>query len=209
MLKIKLKKLKYQFIHITKTGGTAVKNFLNEHYKDHFETFSQLKHHELRAKNVKNPITIIRDPIDRYISIYNYWKKGSEAHKRQKDWVSNIDTVHQFTEKLISDWDSITSAFGYTWFEHFIPQSEWISPDDYSKTIIIKYKPDLNKSIQFLLDILNINKGKILKKSNITNKKIENLNEEDLNFINEFYKEDIKLYKLIHTNPEKFKKVIL
>lgn len=208
MLKIENKK--YGFVHITKTGGTAFKLFLNKHYKKYFNIFEKMKHHEPRAKQVINPITIIRDPIERYKSIYNYWRFGSTQFKRKLDWDPDINSIHEFTQKLKTNWRDLTKRIDFTWEEHFLPQSEWLKNSDYKRTIVIQYQDDLNESLNSLLDYLKIEKDNkfVLKKYNVTNKKEEDLNEEDLNFVNDLYAEDFVLFESIKNKKHLFKKVI-
>ena len=66
----------YKFIHPTKTGGTTIKHTLKLHYSREISGGSD-RNHEIYCKDHDNPIIIIRDPVDRFCSIYNYWKAGS------------------------------------------------------------------------------------------------------------------------------------
>jgi hypothetical protein len=63
---------KFTFIHPTKCGGTAIENYINQHYKDYFINNG---HTNVCTKDNK-PIIVIREPYDRFISIFNYWKNG-------------------------------------------------------------------------------------------------------------------------------------
>ena len=98
------------------------------------------------------------------------------------------------------------------WEVHYDPQSNWIKKDVYSNTIVIKYEEDLNNKIIDLLKYLNIeNKGIRLEKSNIT-RKLENekviLDDEDIAFIKEKYKDDFELLDDLNNHPELFLHVI-
>lgn len=200
---------RYGFVHITKTGGTAIFRFLKKHYPEYFNTFRGQKAHSVRSDWVKKPILVIREPMERYISIYHYWKYGSNVWKRGSQWQPNVESIHDFTQKLKNK-EPMKLNHSFTWRDHFLPQSEWLKPWNYNKTIVILYKKDLNQSIQDLLSYLDIpNKGVEMQKVNSTQTKEEiNLTEEDIAYIYDRYKQDFKLYNLVTNHPEYFMKVI-
>ncbi len=46
---------------------------------------------------------------------------------------------------------------GFTWQQHFAPQSQWLQEEAYSKTIVIRYdKAHLGDKINKVLDLLHI-----------------------------------------------------
>lgn len=69
---------KYTFIHPTKTGGTACKKFLEKKYSEYFTGFE----HNILCSDNNNSIIIVRNIHERFFSMFNYWKNGSELYKR-------------------------------------------------------------------------------------------------------------------------------
>jgi hypothetical protein len=98
----------------------------------------------------------------------------------------------------------------FYWDDHYKPQVYWINNTNYKKIIIIKYCKKLDEKINKLLTLLNIrNKNIKLINSNITITKEEIiLDDEDIQFIQDYYKEDYILIDKINNNPELFKHVI-
>ena len=78
--------------------------------------------------------------------------------------------------------------------------------------VVILYEDNLNDKIQSLLDYLNIeNKGIYLERSNVTRKKEGEevtLDENDIAWLKEQFKEDYELWNKAHSNHELFKIVI-
>jgi len=199
---------RFSFIHPTKCGGTAVEIFLLENYSKYFVMQT---HHKLCCTNYNNPIIIIRDPIERFISLFNYWKYGSEIFIRDKFFLEknkNI-TIKEFIS-LMKENKTNTLFHSFTWAKHFQKMTHWINNTDYKNIIILTYKNDMNYTIQKMLRLFNI--------PNIVDKKVEKCNiskgkeqvildEEDIDFIKEYFKEDFDLIHLINTQPKLFRAV--
>ena len=118
--------------------------------------------------------------------------------KRNKDAIDN-NWMHELVN-------------GYMWRLHYFPQIYWIKPEFFENSIIVLYEEDLNNKIQNLLEYLHVeNKGIHLEKSNITRKKEGEdvvLDEEDMIWLKEEFKQDYDLWNKAQSNPELFKTVL-
>ena len=117
----------YTFIHIPKCGGSPVENYFEQHYSDRiFGT----THKWLSTKD-NNPIVIIREPIERFISLYYYWKNGSHGrNSRNQEFIDKYGkyTISDFIRTFKTCVPAINGNYmhelsvGFTWRVHFFKQ---------------------------------------------------------------------------------------
>jgi len=185
-----------KFVHIPKTAGSSIAQFLSNYDIDYLG-------HEHNA-NIPNAIIVIREPIDRFISTFKYWKKLC-MHEQICD-----DQVHlkDFIEYIKTDNEKMLISYHYQKW-HYLPQSNYIEPTNYKNTIIIKYsKTDMNKKMKTLLKYLNISdKGIELPSDNLSPDFEVHLDDTDLQWIHMYYQKDFELYNNLN-NHELFKLVI-
>lgn len=202
---------KYTFIHPTKSGGTAVAGYFKEHYSDYI----QGQWHDNKCTNKNNPIIIVRNIKDRFLSMYKYWKGGSEMYKRDTEWKTTYEntTILDFIAMLKRNDKQLCTQF--TDPIHFKNTCHWIRTN-WKNIIIIKYEKNMNNKIQTLINKLNIpNKNIPLP---IVNNSVLNIDDEKIltsseveyldKFITEYFKTDLALMHVIENNPELFKMVI-
>lgn len=208
----KIKITMYSFIHIPKTGGTAIIEYLQKNYSDIFicSRLPDNPYHSLMAKDVDNPICIIRDPYDRFLSAYSYWRygpmNGPWVAKYNNHKNSNIE-LDDFIDQIQIHKELLNTSI--TWQLHFKPQSYWIRSEDYNKSIIIKYKKDLTKSVCLLLDFLNISYKKFyLAQTNNSKVKTNIISDKAIKYINDNYVEDFQLIDKLNTRQDIFRFVI-
>jgi len=193
---------KFTFIHPTKCGGTAVEEFFKEHYPNYFN----IGRHFFKCKNNNNSIIIFRDPIDRFKSIYNYWKSGSEKYmdniNKSKYTIKHFIFFLKTNNKILYNY--------YMWDIHYKPITYWLNNTYPKNIIVLNYKNNLNETIQELLKLLNIpNKNINLPFVNVSkNKKKIILDDEDIKFIKEYFKNDYDFQYLINNHKEIFRAVI-
>jgi hypothetical protein len=98
------------------------------------------------------------------------------------------------------------------WRIHYFPQVYWIHPDFFENAIVIKYTENLDEKIHALLDYLHIPDKHIeLERSNVTRTNEGDhavLDEEDIVWLREHFREDFELWNAVHENPERFKYVL-
>jgi hypothetical protein len=200
----------YTFIHIPKCGGTAVENMFLNHYSDRIVGTT----HKWVATLDNNPIVIIRNPVDRFISLYNYWKNGSHGRNYR-----NADFRNKYGDYSIKDFIQLIRqnktqdmVVGYVWRVHYYPQTFWIPKETHANSIVITYVNNLDYKIQQLLDYCKIENKKIkLPVSNVTIKKPGEevvLDNEDFEWLQQHFKDDFELWENAFMNPGLFKKVI-
>lgn len=202
---------KHTFIHSTKSGGTAIESYFLNYYNEYITGSG----HVNKCTNNNNPIIVVRDVKSRFLSMYKYWKNGAidSKYKRSIEFKNkNKDiTILDFINILKTNKHQLYT--GFTWDQHFDNTTRWIENTEYKNIIIIQYNNDLNEKIQQLINFLNIpNKNIKMDHYNISvniDNENELLNHPDvINFIEEYFKDDIKLINTIQNNPELFKAVI-
>jgi hypothetical protein len=203
---------KFTFIHPTKSGGTSIINILKNYYSKFFilEKNEINNIHKTVCLDNNNPIILVRDPVDRFISMYKYWKYGSEKYNqrtfRYKFYIKNMNIKHYI--HLIKIKSPILKN-SYTWDKHYAPTTDWIKVTNYNNLIVIRYCKDLNIPFQKMINAFKIpNLNVSVPHSNVSKSKEEIvLDDDDLQFITEYFKKDYELINLINTNPRSFRGV--
>ncbi|AUF82643.1 putative sulfotransferase [Tetraselmis virus 1] len=205
---------KYTFVHPTKTGGTTVEQYFKQF---HHKTIGGMGHVHTCSSS-KNPIVIVRNPMERFYSIYNYWRNGAVNGKfmRKDTWNPPCNSINEFVFLLKQNDQHFVKKFlhkDFTTRLHFVPQSHWLKSGDYSKTIVLLYdRAGLDLKIQHLLKYLNIPVlGLPLPKVNVTKTSDSVsllLGEEEEKWVKKYYKADFDLWHLVNNHPSRFKKVL-
>ena len=201
---IRKKNKKFTFVHPTKCGGCAVEDFLNENYSDYFS----IEGHYNKCEFDNDSIIIVRDPVDRFKSMYKYWKYGSERHCINEKHIEKFKDVNIKTFITMIKYRSNNLITEFTQDIHYKPITHWINTN-YKNIIILKYNKNLNNTIQKMIYKMNIPKvDKVVKHTNISKSTEEIvLDNEDLLFIKKYFISDYHLIHLINTNPKMFRGV--
>jgi hypothetical protein len=190
----------YQFIHVPKTGGIALQSFLIKHYRYDLILNCSVEH-ETCCTTYLNSIITIREPLDRFISMYRFWKNGSEKMKQ-----SNQGTIKEYINYIKTNDNLLINHF--TKEVHYYQQYRWIPENSWSCAIVLKYKKNMKDSCKELLNFLGIVQKFELEFKNVSNGPSEVLDDNDLLWIKEYYSRDFELWEIINNKPELFKKVI-
>lgn len=191
-------KNKIIFIHIPKTAGNSVVNYLFDstvgpgHY-----SASYYKNRSINNFNNFFKFAVIRNPWDRFVSAFFYLKQGGLAPDdlifREKylldidDFDSFVFRVHKsfFFRKIVMNWT------------HFIPQYKFITIN--GKIVVDKLidmsNPNFSKEVSNLKNYLKYEPSNIFLKINKSSHVgySSYYTEETKNIVASLYKEDIKL----------------
>lgn len=204
----------YYYLHITKTGGTALLDSLRHgHCKD--ITMPHIPHtinaELLALVSNKQPITIIRHPIDRFLSSFYYWKYGSEditGYRRSSTWktADDIHSPEDFINVLrnpnhprhLQLTTAINTKDQYTWNAHFQPQYDWVKNHSHRVHYICynahRLKDNINNKLRQLnvschIPLAQINKSRHKRQSK------SQLSAASIAWLKETYPQDFELWQ--------------
>jgi chondroitin 4-sulfotransferase 11 len=138
---------KIVFIHIPKTAGSSIYHFFNSTDYNH----KTLQEHQGWTSDYFK-FTFIRNPLDRFVSAYSYFKKYGRDKLNDVKMGKVINEFDSF-KHFVQNFESIQHRFIS---RHFLPQTYWLDNRlDYigrfesigtdfaniCKKINIKYKP--------------------------------------------------------------------
>lgn len=192
----------YSFIHVPKSSGSCVNECLA--LDRNFVTDNT---HRMKCTNTNNPIVVVRDPYDRFLSLYQYWKYGSERYVNpvyiHRSTCSILDFIH-FIQT-----NQTNMLYGYnTWAVHYKCTADWLAGVHYKNIIILRYQPDMDPVIDALYEFIQLPKPAAIRKVNISVK--EPIADEEVvrAFVRQHYKADYDLIANISAFPEQFKCVL-
>lgn len=126
-----------QFIHIPKTGGCALSAAVRKHVR--------LNGHRVRLSMVPaedQPITILRDPVARFLSAYNWHRVHAGAARKEPQWPSADALAHELGAGLLLS-DVI-----------WLPQGHWLDRD--RPFLWVGRTETLDADVERLSDLLGV-----------------------------------------------------
>ena len=188
------------FVHIPKTAGTSIEEFIKENGKNKILFFGKYNNRSLQhytALELRNSVpnifnkyykfSMVRNPYDRLLSEY-YWIKipglGFKSNQSKDDFLNHA--INIVTNKLY---------FIHTDNDHFIPQHNFIFDNKHKLIVndVFKYE-NLDISIKHLKNKLNINGNfPFLQHTHSTKK--DSWNDTQKELIYNLYKNDFIIFK--------------
>ena len=179
----------YSFVHVPRTGGTTVHNFLLKNSKNFFGGVHSAVSLSCNPNKFKY-ITIIRDPIDRVYSFYLIQKKFKKlpfhlhANEGLEYFLMNVWSVRNGMCKFING--NLNLDLNEKLFE--------ISNINLKNFYFVIDFNDLEAELKILSKKLNIQAANIEYKNNYITQK-EKLEKNNIELISKYNQFDIKLYK--------------
>jgi|Laugresbdmm110sn_1035088.scaffolds.fasta_scaffold02311_3 hypothetical protein len=184
----------HTFIHPTKCGGTALEQFFDRVCPGRIGGSG----HANISSAQNNPIIVLREPFDRFSSIFRYWKSGAETgpYQRAPELLTKYagTTPKQFI-RMIAEGRGEDLYADVRWSkEHFIPQSHWLPPEAMPHAIVLAYAPDLAPAVSDLFKYLRIEASTDLPKVNVSRRDATvELDDEDRRWIRQAFATDFDL----------------
>lgn len=167
----KHKKQTIHFLHIGKTGGSAVKYVLKDFVKTP-EYSLKLHGHEITLKDIPKGDSVIfflRDPVSRFISgFYSRQRKGrpryhSEWSPQEKEVFEHFTTPNEIAVSLANERaeDHALAIMAMQSVQHFKPYKEWYVDFDYFESrfediLFVGFQESLDADFMKLKKILKI-----------------------------------------------------
>lgn len=221
----------YTIIHPPKVGGHVIyscfKKFLDKvelinTYKFYIDNNTKTNvlvedgplHFPFNMELNTTPVTTIRHPIPRFLSMYKYWKNGSECFNDKTTTEIKTETSIKDFINMIKTNDPMLKQ-SYTWGDHYKPITWFIGDAKLSDLIVLVNDDETNILVKLKQFLSYAGENPDLIKD--TNERINVsygdgdelllLDYDDICFIHDWYKDDVDLYEKALNSPELFKMV--
>ena len=184
----KIKESKVLFIHIPKNAGVSICSLLYKKQIGH----KDLNFYVMKSKKLFDNyfvFTVIRDPVERFISAYNYLVNGGSGNLYDlicKHYLLTFDDINHFIDQ-----DIVFNK--HSLITHFRTQASFII---HKNKICNEIKIFTLENVHNL-KIGNFDFGLLPKLNQNKNKVINNIDRNSLEKLKKYYEIDFKLYKNI------------
>lgn len=205
---------KVHFLHISKTGGTAVKSSLGWNRINSKNLFL-FQGHDFTLKNLNENdsfILFVREPLSRYISgFYSRKRKGlpvrfNEWSKEEKIAFENFKTPNDLAEAIYSIDKNIQSVAQKAMKDiHHVKTSfyDWVVDNEtfkegFDKLFYLGFQENFEKDFNEMCEKLgfNVELEKSLEKAHVADKNEDRfLSETAIKNLKEWYKRDVLFYE--------------
>jgi hypothetical protein len=173
------------FIHIPKTGGTSIESALGHNRTEHRTATYLMKRHGT-IWNDYFTFSVIRNPWDRMVSIYFYYKLNNEPANVgiKKDMSPTfLHFIHEFKNKKRK------------WFQPFyVPQSDWLC--DGEKLLIdhVCRFENFNEDVSAVLKKIGVKRNLPHKRKSKHDNYKTYYDVETIEIVRDIFEKDIKLF---------------
>jgi len=195
---------KITYIHIPKTGGSALGEYL-QHYTDYFDLRDHYQ--EKISTNDKKYLVVIREPLDRFKSIYQYWRQNCI-----QDGLCDSDVSLKMFISFIKEANVAMLHVSAIDYVHYLPQCHYIENTSHFKSMMVilynKSSEIMNAKLLEMLSFLDIPIREVkLEEVNASVISDHTLDEEDMSFISYYYADDFILWGKLNNQSALFWKV--
>lgn len=183
----------YTFIHVNKCGGKSINDILSKYSKDYNLIYQEVHGLVGRPVTKKTPgklILFVRDPIDRFISSYWYFRRNHYLPDLN-DLVEEIcDNDYRRNEVF-----NRNLHFGYSLSSYLVNVDDL---DFYFVGTTENIKQDVQKLMKKISDENSTPNEYTLYHLNRTKRKNKKLSKKSVNFLKKFYERDYFILNKLH-----------
>lgn len=180
----------YIFIHIPKAAGKSVSlKVYGDDKPGHYSVKDYIFYDKKKFKN-SFVFTFVREPIDRFMSAYNFLQQGGSCegdYRFKVNVIDNYKNINDFIDKWVSKRNILKK-------EHFIPQSYFVLDDSGELAVDFVGKlENLSEDFQYVCDKCNL-KGSVGHYNQSSKKQELELSQSSLKKLQELYQEDFERF---------------
>ncbi|WP_299677742.1 sulfotransferase family 2 domain-containing protein [uncultured Roseobacter sp.] len=178
-------------IHIPKNAGTSVEDAIYN-YRVRHRTWRDIRDSCPRAWASLPKIAILRDPVDRFLSAFDYLKSGgrNEADRRFAARVIAQRSIEEFVDRFASRAGFRHTAMRYF---HFRPQSDFICD---AEQVMVEHMIPFPKMADGLVKFAGVAPGALAHANRTTGHRTRksDLSPDTLDVMTRFYAQDAALF---------------
>ena len=186
---MKIEKLKCHFIHIPKTAGTSIFRFLNRYCSDEEKLMYNKNPHAVQ--NISENLfkfCFVRNPWDRFISSYFYFKEYGQGFGYDTHTGEIINRFKDFDD-FVLNFTSVQTEFRCP---HFKNQTHWIRGNNID---FIGRVENLENDFNYVCNVIGIGESNLPRRNASShNQYHEYFNRRTKEMVRELYEDDIETF---------------